>query len=192
MKLFAALLAALALVARAADDFPIPAGFELQLLEPTGGRIARPAGWFYRERHGRVSYTWILSKEDPDSGPYETGVRIQTLIGVKAGTGKAPKEFIVEFLDQKRSSASVLSECAAADQGLFTRACLETEETIEGKGLPRLYHLQYSVFWGNGSDIAIVVTAGSPIELWPQYKDTFAAMGQFELIDMARFAKRPN
>lgn len=35
-------------LARALD---VPPGFVLQILEPTGGKIARPQQWFYAERH---------------------------------------------------------------------------------------------------------------------------------------------
>lgn len=37
----------------AEEAFPVPQGFELQILEPTGGKIARPKGWFYVEQHGK-------------------------------------------------------------------------------------------------------------------------------------------
>jgi hypothetical protein len=187
--LFSTMLAGLAFASSAPTDFPVPPGFELQILEPTGGRIALPSDWFYRERHNRVSYTWIISKEDPDKGPYETGVRIQTFTGVKKGTGKSPEEFVRNFISQKKSSATVLSECEAHDQGLFTRVCLETTEAADVKGPPAIYHIQYSAFWGNAADIVIVMTAGTSSGLWPQYKDSFATMGRFELIDMTRFGK---
>ena len=43
----------------------VPQGYELQILEPTGGKIARPKGWFYTEQYQASGYTWKLSKEDP-------------------------------------------------------------------------------------------------------------------------------
>jgi len=47
----------------------VPDGFVLQVLEPTGGKIIRPKDWFYAERHGGPSYTWIKPR---------SGIPIQT------------------------------------------------------------------------------------------------------------------
>jgi len=190
MNALALVFGLMSLSTSGATPFSVPEGYELQVLEPTGGKIARPAGWFYRERHGR-SFTWIISKEDPNNGPYETGIRIQVFAGVKEHTGKTAEVFVRDFFAQKKSSASVLSECEPQKQYLFTRVCLETEEFISLSGPPELFHIQYSMFWGDGSDIAVITTAGSPASSWPTYEKTFNTMGKFELIDMSRFAKGP-
>jgi hypothetical protein len=185
--LIAPILSLLFSLAPAQATISVPDGYELQLLEPLGGKIARPKDWFYRERHGGPSYIWILSKEDPDQGPYRTGIRIQTLQGIKTGTGKTPEEFLRDFLTQKKSTSKVFSECGPETVGMFTRMCLETEELIEDNGPPTIYHIQYSVFWLDSGDLATVVTAGAPQPLWLEYKTTFDIMGAFELIDMSRF-----
>lgn len=160
----------------------VPDGFVLQVLEPTGGKIVRPKDWFYAERHGGPSYTWIISKEDVDKGPYDTGVRIQTLVGVEKGTGKSHKQFVLDFIAKKKKDAkAVFHECEPKDQGLFTRVCLETEEGP--------YRILYSAFWANGSDIVVVSTAGARLEEWSKYSQVFNRMSNFELIDMKRFEK---
>jgi hypothetical protein len=59
--------------ARAAEKAKVPREFVMQILEPTGGKIQRPIGWFYTERHSLPSlYTWILSREDASKGPNPT------------------------------------------------------------------------------------------------------------------------
>jgi hypothetical protein len=156
--------------------------FVTQILEPTGGSIQKPKDWFYTESHRGPSYTWILSKEDASKGPYITGVRIQTLIGVGQGTQKSPKTFVLDFLESKKKEAgAVIKNCPAKDQGLFTRVCLETEEGP--------YHILYSCFWGNDIDVVVISIAGTTKELWPQYSEVFDSMSAFELIDMKRFEK---
>lgn|GEM_PF-1189278 len=159
-----------------------PIEFETQVLEPTGGKILRPKEWFFKEGHHGSTYMWTLSREDTSKGqPYITGFRIQTFIGVKDGTGKSAKEFILDFIAAKKKEAvKVVKTCAEHDQGFFTRICLETEEGP--------YHIQYSMFWGtNALDIAVITIAGTTKELWPTYSPTFDKMGAFELIDMKRF-----
>ena len=161
----------------------IPDGFVLQVLEPTGGKIIRPKDWFYAERHGGPSYTWIFSKENIEQGSYDTGMRIQTIVGVEKGTGKSPKKFVLDFIAEKKKEAKrIFDECYPKDQGLFTRVCLETEE---GK-----YRILYSAFWGNGSDIVVISIAGTKTEEWDSYTDIFNRMSEFELIDMKRFEKK--
>jgi hypothetical protein len=160
----------------------VPDGFVLQMLEPTGGKIVCPKDWFYAERHGGPSYTWIISKEDVEKGPYDTGVRIQTIVGVEKGTGKTPKQFVMDFIEKKRKEAKqIFDECEPEDQGLFTRVCLQTEEGP--------YRILYSAFWANGSDIVVVSTAGTKTEEWGKYSEIFDQMSNFELIDMKRFEK---
>jgi hypothetical protein len=182
MKTFAvSTFLAIAAAAFAADVAKAPRGFTTQVLEPTGGKISRPTGWFYSERHGGPSYTWILSREDPELGPYTTGVRIQMLAGVQEGTGKTPKQFVLDYVESKKKEAKVLKTCDENDQGLFTRVCLETEEGP--------HHILYSLFWGNKVDIVVVSIAGTTKELWDTYSGTFDQMNGFELIDMKRFEK---
>lgn len=161
----------------------VPEGFIAQVLEPTGGKIIRPKDWFYTESHRGSSYTWILSKEDASKGPYDTGVRIQTLIGVEEGTGKSPENFILDFIGQKKKESQIIhKECEPQDQGFFTRICLEVDEGD--------YRILYSMFWGNDMDIVVVSIAGAKKEDWPSYENTFNKMSAFELIDMKRFEQK--
>jgi hypothetical protein len=161
-----------------------PTEFATQILEPTGGKISRPKDWFYSEGHHGPVYDWIISREDTSGNrPYTTGFRIQTFTGVKQGTGKTAKQFIVDFVAaQKKEATKLVKTCDEKDQGLFTRMCLETEEDK--------YHILYSLFWGSsGMDVAVVVIAGTTKELWDTYAATFDKMSGFELIDMKRFEK---
>lgn len=164
----------------------VPAGYEMQVMEPTGGKILRPKGWFYNEGHREKSFMWTISKEDTHGGKdsYDTGVRIQAFASVQANTGQTPKEFVKDFLAQKKKSAkTVHRECSATDQGLFTRQCLEISEGD--------YRILYSVFWGNDIDIAIVSIAGAKTADWDANSKFFDAMSEFELIDMKRYPDEP-
>lgn len=160
----------------------VPQGYELQVLEPLGGKILRPKGWFYSEGHRARTWMWTLSKEDTHDGKnaYDTGVRIQAFAGVREATGKSPEAFLKGFLAQKKSAASkVHKECRAADQGLFTRTCLEISE-----GENRIL---YSVFWSNDIDMAVISIAGAKTADWQANAKFFDAMSAFELIDLSRF-----
>jgi hypothetical protein len=171
-----------------AAELEVPPGFVVQILEPIGGKIARPKEWFYSEQHQPPTFRWTLSKEDPALGPYETGMRVQLFIGVEKGTGKTPRQFVSDIVKSRTAAGRVLSECPPENQGLFTRVCLETEERLPAMG-PRLFRVQYSLFWGNESDMVCVVIAGTPADQWEQYRSTFDVMRAFDLIDPARFPK---
>jgi hypothetical protein len=164
----------------AADE--VPEGFVVQVMEPTGGKILRPKGWFYNEGHREKSWMWTISKEDTHGGKdsYDTGVRIQAFAGVQEVTGKSPEVFVKEFVAQKKKAADkVHKECDAADQGLFTRTCIEVTEGD--------HRILYSVFWGNDIDIAVISIAGAKTTDWDANSKFFDAMSAFELIDMKRF-----
>jgi len=172
-----------------ASDFFVPEGFEARTLEPTGGRVARPVGWFYREAHDAASFKWVLAKEDPESGPYETGVRIQLIFGLEQKTGKSAEAFAKEFLDSKRTSAEVLSECETEDQGLLMYSCIVTEELIESVSEEDPFQIRYSVFWGSELDVAVFAIAGTPKNQWADHAEIFAEIEKFQLIDLERFAE---
>jgi hypothetical protein len=172
----------LAQSAIAAEQAKAPREFVTQVLEPTGGKAKRQKNWFYNESHGGPSYTWTLSREDASKGPYTTGVRIQLIAGIKKGTGKSPKQFVLDYVASKKKEAKVLKTCGEKNQGLFTRVCLET---VEGP-----HHILYSLFWGNDVDWVVVTIAGTTRELWGTYANTFdKMMDGFVLIDMRRFNK---
>lgn len=180
MKIVLALLTCVLVSATRAETAPTE--FVTQILEPTGGRIDRPKDWFYAEGHRGPVYMWTLSREDSSKGPYTTGVRIQTFVGVQKGAGKTAQQFILDFVAAKSQEARVVRRCPAVDQGLFTRMCLETEEGP--------HHILYSLFWGSqGMDIAVVTIAGTNQAQWALFAPTFERMSQFELIDMKRFEK---
>jgi hypothetical protein len=171
-----------AITAYAADKPTAPREFVTQILEPTGGKIQRPKTWFYTESHSSTSYTWILSREDASKGPYTTGMRIQLIAGVKQGTGKTTRQFVLDYVRSKKREAKVLKTCGENNQGLFTRVCMETEEGP--------YHILYSLFWGNkGFDYVVVAISGTTKPMWETYAPIFDRMGGFELIDMKRFTK---
>jgi hypothetical protein len=165
------------------SDTATPTEFATQILEPTGGTIPRPKGWFYTEAHrGPGSLLWTLSREDIAGGAsYTTGVRIQLLVGVAKGTGKTGKQFVLDFVAAKQREAKVIGTRGAHDQELFTRVGLETEEGP--------HHILYSLFWGNSMDMVVISIAGTTKELWRTYSPTFDKMAAFELIDPNRFRK---
>ncbi len=182
MKALFVVIATLAFVATAVAE-TAPTEFVTQVLEPTGGKIQRPKDWFYSEGHHGPVYSWTLSREDTSGNrPYITGVRIQTFTGVKKGTGKTAKQFILDFVAAKKKEATkVIKTCDEKEQPPFTRICMETEEGP--------YHILYSLFWGTNIDVAVVSIAGTQKELWETYAPVFDKMSTFELIDMKRFEK---
>jgi hypothetical protein len=157
-----------------------PTEFVTQILEPFGGKMLRPKDWFYTESHNGPSFTWIISREDASKAPYTTGVRLQMITGVKKGTGKTPKKFVLDYVAQKKKEATkIVNSCGETNQETFTRVCLETEE---GR-----YHILYSLFWDNKIDWVVVSTSGTRKDLWDTFDPTFQKMGSMELIDLKRF-----
>ena len=164
-----------------AVGLPSP-GFVWQVLNPLGGEIQRPKGWFYTESHRAPSYSWILSREDASKGPYTTGMRIQMIVGVQEKTGKSPKEFVLDFAKKKKVDAEkVVKSCSETERETFTRMCLETEEGP--------HHILYSLFWGNKIDMVVVSISGTTKELWEMYSSTFDEMSDFRLLDMKQIEK---
>ena len=151
-----------------------PDGFVYQQLDPLGGKSLRPKGWFFTSKHNRSNFMWTFSKEDlAKTDSYTTGVRIQLVLGVRTAAKQSPKDFIRDFVTKKTKSADkVHKTCDAVQQNIFTRMCLETEEGP--------HRILYSFFWSDELDMIIISTAGTTLELWDKYTETFDKMNGFE------------
>ena len=175
LKLAFVAVFALGIAAARADEappIPIPDGFVAQRLDVTKGWMARPKDWFY-ESHGTPSgWLWTIAKEDPSKGEYETGMRIQMLIGFKKH-GTTSEAFVRNFIGQKRTEDRVLSDCETKT-GNFQRLCLEV---LESK-----FHIQYSAYWDPNTDYAFVVTFGTPADKWNDVKAIEQTMANVVII----------
>jgi hypothetical protein len=159
-----------------------PDGFVLQPLALTDGLIARPKDWFFGTTPSSAGWTWVIAKEDPAKGPYETGMRIQVVVGVKQRSGKTAEEVARGFLAEKRSSGKVVSDCQPTDQGQLMRECLTVIEALALNGPAKPYRIAYSVFWGKTMDMAVITTFGAPADQWENVARTAEVMNAFRLI----------
>jgi hypothetical protein len=159
-----------------------PDGFVLQPLVLTDGLIARPKAWFFGTASSSAGWTWIIAKEDPAKGPYETGMRIQVIVGVKQRSGKTAEDLMRGFIAEKRNTAKVVSDCQPTDQGQFIRECLSVIEDIPLNGPAKPYHVAYTVFWGKTMDMAVLTTFGAPADQWGDVARTAEVMNAFRLI----------
>lgn len=180
--LLIALLYFSAFACHSEENFPIPEGYVLQHLDPTDGKIAKPRDWFYASKGTPSGWMWTLSAEDSSNGVYETGLRIQMLVAVEKTTKRTTEDFAKNFLQQKRNSTKVLSDCPASDQGQFKRQCLEVIENIQRPEGVRAYHILYSVFWGKNLDMVVVNTFGAPEEKWEAVRPVSDVMAHVEVI----------
>jgi hypothetical protein len=166
------------------NGFLIPEGYELQMLEPLGGKIVKPNGWFYDGGMTENGFAWTISKEDPSKGPYDTGLKISGIVDVSKRTGLIAEEFVKSLLDTRKDEAKIISECEPTEQDHFFRICLETEEELIRDNTLRKFHIIYSDFWSNGLDMAIITVFGAPIDEWEEVKSISEIMSEFEFIDI--------
>jgi hypothetical protein len=160
-----------------------PAGFVLQTLDVTDGLIARPKDWYYQSGSSSGGRTWIIAKEDPAKGSYETGMRIQLITGIQKNTGQTPEALVRNFLAGKATSTKPLSVCSQTDIGFFERLCVEVIENLALKAPAKPFHIAYTGFWAtNGGDLAVITTFGAPADQWADVRHTAEVMNAFRLI----------
>jgi hypothetical protein len=170
--LAAALLIFFAGLCRA--EIVVPPGFELQKLDTTQGRIAKPKGWFYSHAADKFSLRWTIAREDPNAGPYQTGFRIQFVPDATKAAKVPPERFVENFIAQKLQSADVKRQCPAVKVGQFLRRCLET---VEGP-----HRILYSLFWSQELDAIVVTIFGAPVAEWEKARHIADRMNEFELL----------
>ena len=165
------------------DEIMAPKGFVLQSLDPTDGLIARPKNWFYQS-HGTASgWLWIISAEDPTKGSYETGLRIQMLVGIQKGTGLTTEAFARNYLNQKRQEGQILKDCPDSDVGQFQRHCIESIEADSQPGHQgEKLHILTTVSWGKSMDMVVVSIFGAPDRNWDQVAPIADVMAKYRLL----------
>jgi len=169
-----ALLALLLIAGTCRADVVVPPGYELQKLDTTQGKIAKPKGWFYSHSADKFSLTWTLAKEDPKAGPYQTGFRIQFVPDATKAAKVPPDAFVERYIAQKQQTVDVKRQCPAVKVGQFMRRCLET---IEGP-----HRILYSLFWSRELDALVVTIFGAPSGEWEQARHIADQMNEFELL----------
>jgi len=176
-------------------EIEIPEGYELQMLEPLGGKIAKPKGWFCYGGMTESGCMWVISKEKTNQGEYDTGLRIQGEWKIKERIGKTAEASANNFLDLKKRQTVVVRECETTSVSPFLRRCVEVEEDVERGKSKRKFHVVYSALWSNDMDMVVITTFGAPVEEWCTARDISEVMARFQLLDMdyiRKMAKEEN
>jgi hypothetical protein len=166
------------------SELAVPDGYVLQRLEATDGQIAMPKDWHYKSSGTPSGWLYTFSKEKPDPN-YETGLRVQMLMGIEKGTKRTKEEFVNANIEtKKRSVVEVVRECKEpSDAGFFLRRCLEVIENIRiGNSPPKPFRILYTFSWAKTMDMVVVNTFGTPAEKWDEFKDVCNEMGSAILI----------
>ena len=123
----------LCLCAKATNLTP-PSGYEVQRLDPLGGEVLKPQGWFFNVTGTKDAAVYQIAKEDPKEGEFETGLTINIVPGISAKTG-GPTTGISYFYNKKKQSAGIVSQDPVTTQGKFTRFAfaVDEERTLRGK-----------------------------------------------------------
>ena len=172
--------------ARVVDKNPVdaPEGFQWKTMEPTGGKILCPDGWYFDELHAErpgigMTYLWNVSKDAPNSDAYTANMAIQMHVNVQKRLGVSPKDFLMDFLiATKQSADEVYRESPIEKVGLYDRTFIEFREGDD--------RLLYSAMWNTERDIAFVVMLQTKADKWQEYQETFNKMGNFELVDWGK------
>ena len=147
-----------------------------QSLAPTKAKIERPRSWFYSESHRGPTLVWIISAEDSSGGtPYVTGVRIQSIRGIKKITGRSGAEFAQQqiAIASKKQGISVLSISETKAVGAHETCSLETQEGDN--------QVHYQFYWGTDElDHFVAVVSGAPKNQWDDSKVILNKISQFD------------
>jgi hypothetical protein len=155
-----------------------------QILEPTGGMIKRPPDWHHSEHHEPGRLRWIISREEAPDGNYVTGVEVRVFPMVGEEEGLEARQFVLDYLEQRKAAGQVIRAGKPKEAGMFTRA---SQETTEGE-----YHYLSEGFWEkSGQQIAVIVEARTTKKLWAKYERVFLDIGEISVADMGRFTKEP-
>lgn len=165
--------------------FPVPDGFEVQPLDPFGGRIAKPKGWYFHSRGTPTGWLWVLAEQDPAKGKWDTGSQIQLIAQVSKKAGKSPEEFVRDTLQQIKKSSRVLRECEVETVGEFRRQCLEVVETVDGANGKREFRHLYTLSWHVSADMVVIALFATTPDKWESLRETHRAMSVYEVIGPA-------
>lgn len=175
--------------ARAAE-MQAPEGFTVHDLGSMGGQVLLPNGWFFATGQAPNGPYYTLLKEDSGKGSYDTGMRIQFVAKVKATAGISPKQAVQLNIDRKKAKETVVHECPESQMGAFRRVCLETLGFPSKAKPTQKFHLVYSFWWNDETDLMAAVTFGAPVEEWAEAKKIYDVIKDFKILDLDRVPKK--
>ena len=157
-----------------------------QQLKPTKAVVNRPSEWFYAEAHAGPVLEWTISKEDTTGGKsYQTGIKIQSIYGLKQATQKTPKQFVEDTIKQRKETEGVAVQQATDEVAIGPCRMLRllTEEDD--------YIILHEYYYGTGDiDAVVVITRGAPKDEWPKAQEKLFKVGSFNLQAMVMFQSK--
>jgi len=159
----------------------VPAGFVLQVLDPTDGRIAFPKDWFYTSEGTKSGWVWTFAHENPNTNPYENGLRIQLIYPATKWTQNSPEGFVRSLFESKKRTCKVIEECPVVDCGEYFRQCLEVIEPIKQDAVEKSFHIIYTAIRFKNDDVIAICTFGVLDSEWEKYRNISKVMSQFIL-----------
>ena len=158
-----------------------------QQLKPTKVVVVRPPEWFCAESHYGPVLEWTISREDTTGGKsYQTGVKIQTIYGVKQAAKKSPQQFVEDVIKQRKETEGV-TVLQATDE-VAVGPCRMLRLLTEDKE----HTILHEYYYGTGDvDAAVVITRGAPKDEWPKVQADLVMVGSFDLRLMITFRPKP-
>lgn len=145
-----------------------PNGFEVQRLEPLGGEVLKPKGWYFNVTGTKDAAVYQIAKEDPKKGQFETGLTINIIPGIRAKTGEPTTGYIPYFYNKKKKSGRVVSTDPVTQQGKFTRFAFLVDEELTLRGKKNVHRISYCIFASDETDLLIMMIFGCPRDEWPK------------------------
>ncbi|MFT3867915.1 MAG: hypothetical protein QM715_05395 [Nibricoccus sp.] len=162
----------------------MPKGFKTQALEPLGGELLMPESWHFHGGMTQTGFLFIASKEKNAGGSYDTGFKIQGIVGIKKKTGVSAKEAAQKNLNLfEKNAKKVIRTWPELEFGYFRRIGIEVLQA-NAKNPDDEYHVIYSFFWNDDMDMMVASVSGAPESNWPEADKVFEVMQRFKLVDV--------
>ena len=147
-----------------------PAGFRWQELEDIPGSfVLLPAGWHYWKAASKDSVAHRVTKEDPQDGPFLTGLTINVVRDVKKKTDLDPSLYAVHYVSEYMKGNKVLIKPdKILAVGPFQRISCQVEKPFAVRGKERLCHVRVVTYANDKTGTLYVVIFGAPVEEWDE------------------------
>ena len=156
------------------------------ILNPINCELTVPSHWHIKDNSSKSIFSWTVSHENPDVGPYRTGATIHVTPNIKKLTGLSAEQHAQQLYKHKRESFE-LRNLANSKQGIFNVTSFRTSEMYSERVDYTEYEYRYALYWSNDMDLLLIIIAKTPLKNSSEFDAVLNTINSFKFKDFSYF-----
>lgn len=155
--------------------------YKTHTLEAIACSVQLPETWTVYDRSVLGSPSWVITPDDLDKAPYQTGVRINIRSNPTINNGAVASKWVEARINNKTNSLPILSlETGSTNDYLQVRRLVTREVYSPGRTEYVTYRKIYTWFWNDEHDVVVCMEAQTPEKSWKSMSPVLQRIGTLD------------